>query len=80
MFRQLYGQLGLVFTDSISDQIISYTAATNRDASSSDYRVARINSLANTMQWKELLTNSEIEAVRSIVSPVAAQFYSADEW
>jgi hypothetical protein len=73
-FESLYDTFGLDFTDSIRREVESHSK------SSAGEDDLHRDSSAVIRNWTERLTASEIDRVRRRTDPVAAHFYSQDEW
>lgn len=82
-FRDLFGRLGLEFTDDAKRTIVASSDARNpREAGTApgdDYSVMR-DSRASISNWKRRLTSEQIDRIRRGVADVSPAFYSESEW
>jgi sulfotransferase family protein len=88
--RDLYQRFDLAFSDAVRERIVAYTATAERTLK--NHALSAVNSIglsggvvpidsrASIAKWGAALSASEIDTVRSIVRPVADQFYSAADW
>ena len=78
-FQSLFSRLQLEFTENVRDVIVQHTASFNPSDSEEAYSLKR-NSNLNRWNWKNRLSQSEIEKIRSKVEFVSKAFYSDEDW
>lgn len=90
-FKTIYQYLGLEFTDSIEKKILYYSHSNNpKEPSDVNSNFPRIfkrykhkitrDSAANLNTWRERLTPSEIEIIKSSVKEISPLFYNEEDW
>jgi len=78
-FRQLYGQLGLPFSERAEQIILRSTSPENPDELRATHSV-RLDSRAAVKSWQQRLTAEEIARIRQLTQDVASQFYTDEDW
>ncbi len=81
-FRSLFENLKLDFTEHVAKSIERSSFAQASTDIQSKHKLHDLNrdSLANIYTWKQRLTSSEIERLKSKVQKISQEFYSEDEW
>ena len=88
-FADLFHRLELPYSEPVRRAVVqSSTGGTSRDAHSwslsgglparTGYRP--LDSRANLLAWRQVLTDAEVDRVRSLTAEVAARFYELGEW
>lgn len=78
-FEQLYGALGLTFDADVRRTVLEHSDASN-PVEVTDMSSRRRDSRASVVAWKNHLSAEEVESVRQGTAPLAANFYSDDDW
>jgi hypothetical protein len=76
-FQSLYDRYGLEFTENIQTKVKEYS---NPSPDQQSAESIRRNSQSVIKNWTERLTESEIARVRRRTEPIAAKFYTSDDW
>ncbi|MCS3672417.1 hypothetical protein GGQ21_003087 [Salinibacter ruber] len=77
-FQTLYDTFGLEWTPSVESTIRSYSSpSASTDANNEEIRR---DSQCVIFNWKDRLTEDEIQRVRERTAPVASTFYSESDW
>jgi hypothetical protein len=78
-FREMFGALGVPFSEETERSIAQATGATN-PAEVTDAGVLERDSRAGIWTWKARLTPEEIDRIRTGTDPLWRSFYSDDDW
>lgn len=80
-FCEIYKRLNIEFTDKVKKEIAghSFLVNTENNKNTSMHGIKR-DSFNNIYSWKDRLSVSEIERLKSLVKNVAREFYSNGEW
>lgn len=76
-FQSLYDRYGLEFTENIETKVKEYS---NPSPDQQSTESIQRDSQAVIKNWTERLTESEIARVRRRTEPIAAKFYTSDDW
>jgi len=76
-FQSLYDRYGLEFTENIQTKVKEYS---NPSPDQQSTESIRRDSQSVIKNWTERLTESEIARVRRRTEPVAAKFYTSEDW
>ncbi|MBW4575268.1 MAG: sulfotransferase [Aphanothece sp. CMT-3BRIN-NPC111] len=79
-FEKIFNQLNLGFSKNIIEGIKAHSHSANPTAATTEAHLLRLNSKANIESWKERLTASEIQRIRTKVEDVSSRFYSDRDW
>jgi hypothetical protein len=80
-FRKLFDGLNIELTDKIRSVIIRHSEASNpSEAPEGIPHQLNRNSLANIKNWKNRLSESEIERIREGVEDISSLFYKDEDW
>jgi hypothetical protein len=80
-FQDIFARLRLDFSPKIESAIEAHSKSSNpREFPVKRAHFMKRNSRAAIWNWKDRLTNSEIERVREGTWDIAKEFYSEDEW
>lgn len=80
-FKALYGKLGIFYTDKIESLIQSYTEANNPvDPKTDQAHTLKRDSKGNIKRWKKVLSEDEINTIKTITGDLAAGFYDDSDW
>lgn len=80
-FRELYGQLGIPFSEQAEARIrLSSDADNPSELAENEVHSVKLNSRANIKNWQKRLTQEEIKRVRQLTPDVAAHFYTDEDW
>lgn len=79
-FRKLYQRIGLYYDEKIESQICDLTNGNGR--AQSDSRTASVKKSSRDIvhRWKQELTQKEVEIIKTITKPLAAEYYGSDSW
>lgn len=78
-FRSIYKAFGLEFTHKVKKKILESSGTHNPIEQQAGNEFLR-NSKENINNWKNRLSQNEIELIKIKTSEVSTLFYSADEW
>jgi hypothetical protein len=78
-FRDLYGKLGLEWSEEV-ESFLRSTSDERNLAVDSDPGSVRRHSAAHSWSWKRQLTPEEVERIRTITDPLWKSFYSETDW
>ena len=79
-FKNLYGRLGLDFTDEVQEQIAEHSNASNPSHAKGAEKLLKLNSKKVISQWKNALSAQEVRRIKERVEEVSRQFYSDSDW
>ena len=80
-FRSLFDRLNIEFTEEIERTIIEHTKSSNpSEAPKGVMHQLKRNSVKNIKNWKQRLSESEIERIREGVKDVSSLFYDDEDW
>jgi hypothetical protein len=79
-FEELYGKLGLNFTDDARRKIDEYSSSKNPTQSSEKNKELALYSNATTSNWKKALSAEEVERIRNRVEDISRYFYEDGDW
>jgi hypothetical protein len=80
-FRKLFDGLNIEFTDKIRNVIMRHSEASNpSEAPEGIAHQLKRNSLGNIKNWKNRLSESEIERIRKGVEDISSLFYEDEDW
>ncbi len=80
-YKDLYGSLGLNFTEKVKNTILNSSSSENpKELSRKKTHSVRLDSQANLDNWRKRLTADEIARIRQITEPVSSIFYADQEW
>lgn len=80
-FRELYGRLGLDYTQRTERKIIGASSSENpTELSRGRVHSVKLDSRANVHSWKRRLSPQEIARVRDLTEEVARDYYPDVEW
>ncbi len=81
MFEGLYADLELPFNDKVRRGIRKSTEARNpSQLSIKSIYSTKLDSAANLHNWRNRLSQAEIEQIRNITEDIASLYYSDEEW
>ncbi|PZD73257.1 hypothetical protein C1752_02349 [Acaryochloris thomasi RCC1774] len=81
VFQDIFNYLNLEFTEKNSQVIKEYSSVSNPVEGTSDVtHTLRRNSKDNIKSWKNKLTTTEIERIRTQVEAVSCNFYADEDW
>lgn len=78
-FQTIFERLDLEFSERVSQTLQAHSESTNPANFSNPYSIRR-NSEQIIWNWKERLTSSEIERIRTRVEEISGLFYSNEDW
>ncbi len=78
-FRDLYGQLGLEWTDAV-EALVRETSDASNPADAERVDSIRRNSAAHAGAWRSHLSAADVERIRRGTEAVAERFYSDADW
>lgn len=80
-FEYLFNRFGLDFSPEIRSIILEYSSPRNPSEQPQDnpFTIKR-DSLSNIWNWKNRLSDSEIERIRKSVEEISMEFYSDEDW
>ena len=80
-FRDLFSAVGLTFTPAIEAVVSTSTSRDNpAEVPEGTIHSWKRDSKANIWNWKERLTDAEVDRIHTIVNDVAVKFYSETDW
>jgi hypothetical protein len=80
-FKDLFDRLNIPFTTSIERVIVEHSNPANpSEAPAGVLHQLRRNSAASIRNWKNRLSESEIERVREGVQSISSRFYADEDW
>jgi hypothetical protein len=79
-FEMLYDSLGLEWSDQVREVVRAHSDASNPSEAPAVYQYLKRDSRSNIWNWKQRLTEAEIERVRGQVEDVSQLFYSNGDW
>jgi hypothetical protein len=80
-YRQLFGELGLKFTERAEQKILNSSSSENpSELSRKKVHSVKLDSRANLDNWKRRLSSGEIDRIRRATEEVAHHFYPEVEW
>lgn len=80
-YRSLYDELDLPFTPQVGNSILKSSSVENpKEVSQKAVHSVRIDSQASLANWKQRLSEAEIEKVRELTAGTANQYYSPEDW
>jgi len=77
-FEELFSRLGLVFNNSVKENLLKYSESSN-EISTDPYNIQR-KSREIIKKWKSNLSNQEIQKIRSNVEQISQHFYDESDW
>jgi len=78
-FKSIYAAFGIEFSDTVKNNILESCGSQNSAEREIKETILR-DSKKNIWNWKNRLTDQEIERIRAGTSRVAGYFYSESEW
>ena len=78
-FRDLYGWLGLAWSDDVERSIVESSAEGNPSVTT-EASSRRRDSRAAITTWKDRLSPEEQATIRDRTAPVWQQFYGDEDW
>jgi hypothetical protein len=80
-FQTLYNSLGLDFTRRVEKMILTSSSSENpAEPSRNNIYSVKLDSRANITNWKNRLSEDEIQRIRTITKGVSSLYYSDAEW
>ena len=80
-FKSLFSKIGLEFSEQVAEVVKDHSSLDSPAASNSNYfKDVQRNSISNIRNWRNRLTSSEIERIKSRVHEVSKEYYSENEW
>ena len=79
-FEKLYDRLELEWSEDAVQAVRAHSDASNPSEAPAVYRHLKRDSKSNIWNWKQRLTQAEIERVRGQVEDVSHLFYSNEDW
>jgi adenine-specific DNA methylase len=80
-YRALYEQLGLAYNARAQQAVRDSSSPTNpEELAKESIHAYQLDSLANLSNWKERLTEAEVERIQEITGETAAYYYPALSW
>ena len=79
-FEAMCKRLDLNFSEAVQSEINRTTRSDDKFVTNKSVHVLRRNSKANVKRWKELLSASEIDTIKSRTRDIWAKFYDESEW
>lgn len=78
-FRELYGQLGLEWSEAVEEKVRQTSSASNPSHSDRAGSIHR-NSAAHVSAWRAQLTAAEVDRIRRATEPIAGRWYGESDW
>jgi Sulfotransferase family len=78
-FEEIFSRLGLSFTERIRARILQATSDTNQAEPHNHMQLNRA-SRAGIWNWRQRLSEKEIDRIRTAVEPVSREFYDDADW
>ena len=78
-FRELYGQLGLEWSEAVEEKVRQTSSASNPSHSDRVGSIHR-NSAAHVSAWRAQLTAAEVDRIRRATEPIAGRWYGESDW
>lgn len=80
-FETMFNKVGLEFSERVAETVKNHSSLNSLPNSESRYfKDVQRNSVSNIWTWRDRLTSSEIERIKSRVHEISEQYYSDDEW
>lgn len=79
-FADLYGKLGLPYSEHARSVIAEHTGKSNPERASGTEKTLKLDSQQNISSWKHRLSAEEVARIRGYVEEVAREFYSDADW
>ena len=80
-FRELYGALGLNFTEEAEKKILESSSSDNpKELAKSRHHSVKLDSRGSLRSWRKHLTSEEIGRIRSLTDGVSQLYYPEEAW